>query len=351
MWLFNKRHISNKGSGANKKQHEPQLRFTGKKIAMKTIRKLRKKKRQLPRPQPPKQVVLLGTPDMAARKRQQCLHPASREARQWSTSCRPVPATTCWGRLQWRPPCGHVLATTCRGRLQWRPPCGHVLATTCRGRLQWRPPCGHVLATTCRGRLQWRPPCGHVLATTCWGRLQWRPPCGHVLATTCWGRLQWRPPCGHVLATTCWGRLQWRPPCGHVLATTCWGRLQWRPPCRHVLATICWGRLQRRPPWRHVLATICWRRLNDQWRPPSRQSSAALNRNCRGQLNSPRRQDRPCAQKNEVEEEEKRDNWNIKDATALPTFNNTHSSPASTHNGGCSFLNKTTQLRERSAHL
>ena len=279
MWLFNKRHISNKGSGANKKQHEPQLRFTGKKIAMKTIRKLRKKKRQLPRPQPPKQVVLLGTPDMAARKRQQCLHPASREARQWSTSCRPVPATTCWGRLQWRPPCGHVLATTCRGRLQWRPPCGHVLATTCRGRLQWR------------------------------------------------------------------------PPCGHVLATTCWGRLQWRPPCRHVLATICWGRLQRRPPWRHVLATICWRRLNDQWRPPSRQSSAALNRNCRGQLNSPRRQDRPCAQKNKVEEEEKRDNWNIKDATALPTFNNTHGSPASTHNGGCGFLNKTTQLRERSAHL
>ena len=75
MWLFNKRHISNKGSGAHKKQHEPQLRFTGKKIAMKTIRKLRKKKRQLPRPQPPKQVVLLGTPDMAARKRQQCLHP------------------------------------------------------------------------------------------------------------------------------------------------------------------------------------------------------------------------------------------------------------------------------------
>ena len=107
----------------------------------------------------------------------------------------------------------------------------------------------------------------------------------------------------------------------------------------------------QRPPWRHVLATICWGRLNDRWRPPSRQSSAALNRNCRGQLNSPRRQDHPCGQKNEVEEEEKRDNWNIKDATALPTVNNPHSSPASTHNGGCGFPNKTTQLRERSAHL
>ena len=32
-------------------------------------------KRQPPRPQPPKQVVLLGTPDMAAGKRQWCLYP------------------------------------------------------------------------------------------------------------------------------------------------------------------------------------------------------------------------------------------------------------------------------------
>ena len=68
MWLFNKHHISNKGSGANKKQHEPQLRFTGKKIAMKTIKKLKMKKDNhhvlSPQNRSPFWDNLLGTPEL-----------------------------------------------------------------------------------------------------------------------------------------------------------------------------------------------------------------------------------------------------------------------------------------------